>query len=153
MKKLIQIIAVIAIASSLSMAGDAEDVKQRIIDSFKHLNKMKKSLNDYSKNGALEFWSSGGLLNTIDPSGRPETYDAVNITPKHIEVVVLAPGKAAVAMYYSEGYLKPKGAEAVGHYLTRVSQSFVKEGKEWKTRTSHWSPVMGGSGTSQTGKE
>ena len=83
MKKLIKIIAVIAIASSLSMAGDAEDVKQRIIDSFKHLNKMKKTLNDYSKNGALEFWSSGGLLNTIDPSGRPETYDAVNITPKH----------------------------------------------------------------------
>ena len=49
--------------------------------------------------------------------------------------------------------MKPKGANGVSHYLTRVSQSFIKEGSEWKTRTSHWSPVVGGSGTSQTGKE
>ncbi|MDP6202535.1 MAG: hypothetical protein QF616_09960, partial [Candidatus Marinimicrobia bacterium] len=86
-------------------------------------------------------------------SGRPESYDDVNLTPKHIEVVVLAPGKAAVALYYSEGYLKPKGSKAVDHYLTRVSQAFVKEDGEWRTRTSHWSPVKGGYGTSQTGKE
>ena len=134
-------------------AGDAEDVKQSIEDSFTYLNKMKKSLNDYSKDGALEFWSSGGLLQTIDPSGRPETYDEISLTPKHIEVVVLAPGKAAAAMYYSEGNLKPKGSDSVGHYLTRVSQTFVKEGGEWKTRTSHWSPVKGGYGTSQTSQE
>ena len=134
-------------------AGDAEDVKQSIEDSFTYLNKMKKSLNDYSKDGALEFWSSGGLLQTIDPSGRPETYDEISLTPKHIEVVVLAPGKAAAAMYYSEGNMKPKGSDSVGHYLTRVSQTFVKEGGEWKTRTSHWSPVKGGYGTSQTSQE
>ena len=72
---------------------------------------------------------------------------------KHIEVVILAPEKAAVALYYSEGYLKPKGSKAVDHYLTRVSQAFVKENGEWRTRTSHWSPVKGGYGTSQTGKE
>ena len=153
MKMLIQIISIIGIFSSFTIAGDAEDVKQSIVDSFKYLNKMKKSLNDYSKDGALEFWSSGGLLHAIAPSGRPETYDTINLTPAHIEVVVLAPGKAAIAMYYSEGYMKPKGSAPVSHYLTRVSQSFVKEGGEWKTRTSHWSPVLGGSGTSQTGKE
>ena len=114
---------------------------------------MKKSENDYSKDGALEFWSSGGLMQTIDPSGRPEAYDYVNINPKHIEVIILAKGKAAVAMYYSEGNMKPKNSSEVSHYLTRVSQTFVKEDGEWRTRTSHWSPVMGGSGTSQTGKE
>ena len=153
MKKLFQLIGIAGIFCSLIFAGDAEDVKQRIEDSFAHLNKMKKTLNDYSKDGALEFWSSGGLLQSIDPSGRPETYDEINLTPKHIEVVVLVPGKAAAAMYYSEGHMKPKGSESVGHYLTRVSQTFVKEGGKWKTRTSHWSPVKGGYGTSQTSQE
>ena len=153
MKKLFQLIGIAGIFCSFIFAGDAEDVKQRIEDSFAHLNKMKKTFNDYSKDGALEFWSSGGLLQIIDPTGRPETYAEINLTPKHIEVVVLAPGKAAAAMYYSEGYMKPKDSAAVGHYLTRVSQTFVKEGGEWKTRTSHWSPVKGGYGTSQTGQE
>ena len=124
------------------------------VESDKNLHLATKSnLNDYSKDGALEFWSSGGLLQKISSSGRPESYDDVNLTPKHIEVVILAPGKAAVALYYSEGYLKPKGSKAVDHYLTRVSQAFVKEDGEWRTRTSHWSPVKGGYGTSQTGKE
>ncbi len=153
MKKLIQLIGIASISCSLIFAGDAEDVKQSIEDGFAYLNKTKKTLNDYSKDGAFEFWSSGGLLQTIDPSGRPETYDEINLIPKHIEVVVLVPGKAAAAMYYSEGHMKPKGSESVGHYLTRVSQTFVKEGGKWKTRTSHWSPVKGGYGTSQTSQE
>ena len=153
MKKLIQLIGIASISCSLIFAGDAEDVKQSIEDGFAYLNKTKKSLNDYSKDGAFEFWSSGGLLQTIDPSGRPETYDEINLIPKHIEVVVLVPGKAAAAMYYSEGHMKPKDSESVGHYLTRVSQTFVKEGGKWKTRTSHWSPVKGGYGTSQTSQE
>tara|TARA_B110000914_G_C15149476_1_gene303218 strand:+ start:94 stop:555 length:462 start_codon:yes stop_codon:yes gene_type:complete len=153
MLRLILQIAVVSMSSTFILAGDAEDVKKHIEDGFEYLNKMKKNLNDYSKDGALEFWSSGGLLQKISSSGRPESYDDVNLTPKHIEVVILAPEKAAVALYYSEGYLKPKGSKAVDHYLTRVSQAFVKENGEWRTRTSHWSPVKGGYGTSQTGKE
>ena len=47
MKKLIQIISIIGIFSSFTIAGDAEDVKQSIVDSFQYLNKMKKSSNDY----------------------------------------------------------------------------------------------------------
>ena len=68
-----------------------------------HLSKNKRSINDYSKEGGLEFWSSGGLMHEIDPNGRPEVYDYANVKPKHIEVIVLVPGMAAVAMYYSEG--------------------------------------------------
>ena len=75
-------------------------------------------------------------MHKIDASGRPETYEEVNLSPKHIEVLVLAPGKAAAAFYYSEGRLKPKGSAGVDHYLTRVSQTFVKEGGRWKTRSS-----------------
>ena len=149
----IKYIVIIVLCPATAFAGDAEEVKRTIEDDFAYLNKNKRSKNEYSKNGALEFWSSGGLLHKIDASGRPETYDEVNLSPKHIEVLVLAPGKAAAAFYYSEGSLKPKGSAGVDHYLTRVSQTFVKEGGKWKTRSSHWSPVKGGSGTSQTGKE
>ena len=146
-------VVILALCTTLACAGDAEEIKKTIEDDFAYLNKNKRSKNEYSKNGALEFWSSGGLMHKIAASGRPETYDEVNLSPKHIEVLVLAPGKAAAAFYYSEGSLKPKGSAGVDHYLTRVSQTFVKEGGKWKTRSSHWSPVKGGSGTSQTGKE
>ena len=153
MFKFIKHVVIILLCTTLAFASDAEEVKKTIEDDFAYLNKNKRSKNEYSKNGALEFWSSGGLLHKIDASGRPETYEEVNLSPKHIEVLVLAPGKAAAAFYYSEGRLKPKGSAGVDHYLTRVSQTFVKEGGKWKTRSSHWSPVKGGSGTSQTGKE
>ena len=153
MFRFIKHVVILVLCTAVAFAGDAEEVKKTIEDDFAYLNKNKRSKNEYSKNGALEFWSSGGLLHKIDASGRPETYDEVNLSPKHIEVLVLAPGKAAAAFYYSEGSLKPKGSAGVDHYLTRVSQTFVKEGGKWKTRSSHWSPVKGGSGTSQTGKE
>ena len=136
--------------SPLAFAGDVDEVKKQIISSSEYLSKNKRSINDYSKEGGLEFWSSGGLMHEIDPDGRPEVYDYVNVKPKHIEVIVLVPGKAAVAMYYSEGAMKPKGSSAVSHYMTRVTQAFVKEGGKWKVRASHWSPIQGGAGTSQT---
>ena len=136
--------------SPFVFAGDVDEVKKQIISSSEYLSKNKRSINDYSKQGGLEFWSSGGLMHEIDPDGRPEVYDYANVKPKHIEVIVLVPGKAAVAMYYSEGAMKPKGSPAVSHYMTRVTQAFVKEGGKWKVRASHWSPIQGGAGTSQT---
>ena len=135
---------------SLVFAGDVDEVKKQIISSSKYLSKNKRSINDYSKEGGLEFWSSGGLMHEIDPDGRPEVYDYANVKPKHIEVIILVPGKAAVAMYYSEGAMKPKGSPAVSHYMTRVTQAFIKEGGKWKVRASHWSPIQGGAGTSHT---
>ena len=150
MKQYLRLLFSFILVSSLMFAGDVEEVKKQIISSCEYLSKNKRSVNEYSKNGGLEFWSSGGLMHEIDPNGRPETYDYANVKPKHIEVIVLVPGKAAVAMYYSEGSMKPKGAAAVSHYMTRVPQAFVKEDNKWKVRASHWSPIQGGSGTSQT---
>ena len=127
--------------------------KKQIMNNNEYSNKNNRSINEYSKNGALEYWSSGGLIQEIDPDGRPEDYDYFNIKVKHIEVVVLVPKKAAVAMYYSEGSMKPKNSPAVNHYLTRVTQAYVNENGKWKIRASHWSPIQGGSGTSQTSTE
>ena len=153
MKQFFKILFGIAVISSFLVAGDVEEIKKQIMDNNEYSNKNNRSVNEYSKNGALEYWSSGGLIQEIDPDGRPEVYDYFNIKVKHIEVVVLVPKKAAVAMYYSEGSMKPKNSPAVNHYLTRVTQAYVNENGKWKIRASHWSPIQGGSGTSQTSTE
>ena len=136
--------------SSVLLAGDKEDIIKQIRASNDYVNKTKTNMSEYSKEGALEFWSSGGLLHEVGPDGRSDEYESFNMSIKHVEVLILVPKKAAVAMYYSEGSMTPKGSKPVGHYMTRVTQAFVKENGEWRIRASHWSPIMGGAGTSQT---
>ena len=150
MKHCIKIMFVFTVMFSMVSAGDVEDIKKQIMDNNEYFRKNKRGADEYSNSGALEFWSSGGLMQKVESNVRPELYDYVNLDVKHIEVIVLVPKKAAVAMYYSEGSMKPKNSAAVGHYLTRVTRAYVKEDGQWKVRASHWSPVMGGSGTSQT---
>ena len=65
-------------------------------------------------------------------------------------MIELPGGEAAVAMYYSEGSMQVTGGPLVSHYLTRVLQVFVKEDGKWVVGAAHWSPVAGGSGTTQT---
>ena len=77
-------------------------------------------------------------------------FDMINVRPKHIQVIPLVEGQVAVAHYYSEGVMKPQGFEGVADYMTRVSQVYVKENGRWLIRSSHWSPVAAGSGTTQT---
>lgn len=140
-----------AVPSTVSAQSQTEtEVMQTIHESNEYVNANLRDADDYSMHGALEFWSSGGLLQEIPPNGRLDVYDAINVQAKHIRVLPLAEGEAAVAHYYLEGSLAPKGAAPVGHYLARVTQVFVKEDGAWKIRSSHWSPVTGGSGTSQT---
>ena len=146
-------IAALTLISShaFSQSQTEKEVAQTVLASSEFSNKnLKNNLDDYSSKGALEFWSSGGLLQEIAPTGRADEYEAISITPKNIRVITLVEGQAAVAHFYAEGSIKPKGSAAVGHYLTRVTQVFVKEGGKWKIRSSHWSPIAGGSGTSQT---
>ena len=146
-------IAALTMGSSFAFAqSDTEkEVTQTIVASNEYSNKnLKNSPDDYSAKGALEFWSSGGLLQEIAPGGRADEYDSISIKPKNIRVLTLVEGQVAVANYYAEGSMKPKGSPAVNHYMTRVTQVFVKEAGKWKVRSSHWSPIAGGSGTSQT---
>jgi hypothetical protein len=129
------------------------EVREHILAEMEYGRKnLKMRPGTYSKQGALEFWSSGGLVNEVT-EGREEKYEVLNIHAKHIEVLPLVEGRAAVAMYYSEGAMQAKGGSPVPHYCTRVTEVFVKEDGEWKVRAAHWSPVTGGGGTSQTAVE
>ena len=154
MKLLVTVtIALLAVSGATAFADEKteQEVRQTIIDSNEYAkanNRVKTG--DYSKDGAVEFWSSGGMMQKVDPDDTSGEFDEYNIDVFHIKVTTLVPGKAAVANYYSQGSMKPKGAPRVSNYFTRATQVLVKEGGSWKIRSSHWSAVLGGSGTTQT---
>lgn len=141
---------VLAVVPTLAAADTAEEIKTVIQEQMAYANKNLKDAPDtVSEEGALQFWSSGGLMQWV-PSDAPDTeYDFQSLTPKHVKVITLVEGQAAVAMYYTEGGFQAKGGQPVPNYLTRVTEVYVKEGGTWKVRAAHWSPIAGGSGTNQ----
>ena len=144
------LLSALAFTATAALADPAteREVRQAIIDGNAYVREnLKGSPDDYSEEGAVEFWSSGGLMQTIPGGALPQEFDAFNIDVKHIHVTTLVPGRVAVAHYYSEGSMQPKGSTPVNNYRTRVSQVLVKEGGKWKIRASHWSAMAGGAGT------
>ena len=141
----------LCVLSSTVMADTATEVRQVILDHLAHMNQeLNQDPMRLSKDGSKEFFSSGGLLNHLDRTSGGNTFEMFQGSIKHIEVVVLVEGQAAVAHFYQEAMMKPTGLPAVPNYRTRVTQIFVKEEGDWKIRAAHWSPLMGGAGTSQT---
>ena len=141
----------LCVLSSTVMADTATEVRQVILDDLAHANQeLNQDPMRLSKDGSKEFFSSGGLLNHLDRTSGGNTFEMFEGSIKHIEVVVLVEGQAAVAHFYQEAMMKPTGLPAVPNYRTRVTQVFVKEEGDWKIRAAHWSPLMGGAGTSQT---
>ena len=150
---LLVLTSVLLFAGAFAHADEAteQEVIKTIMDGNAYSKKNLKDVGDtVSKDGSLEFWSSGGFLQEVKPGTTLDEYDSINIDAKHIHVITLVPGKVAVAQYYSEGSMAPKGSAAVSNYRTRATQVFVKEDGKWKVRAAHWSPITGGSGTSQT---
>ena len=141
----------VCVLSSTVMADTATEVRQVILDDLAHANQeLEQDPMRLSKDGSKEFFSSGGLLNHLERTSGGNTFEMFEGSIKHIEVVVLVEGQAAVAHFYQEAMMQPTGLPAVPNYRTRVTQIFVKEEGGWKIRAAHWSPLMGGAGTSQT---
>jgi len=131
--------------------GVAAQVKAQIMkDNQYNRENLMDSEGGISQHGSAEYWSSGGLMQWVAPDAPISHYESFSITPKHIKVIELPGGEAAVAMYYSEGSMQVKGSAPVAHYMTRVMQVYVKEDGAWKVRAAHWSPIAAGAGTSQT---
>jgi ketosteroid isomerase-like protein len=136
---------------AVAAADDASEIKKVIHESNDYGNKNLKDMEGgISEKGQVAFFSSGGLLQELAADAEPTEYEHLSIHPKHIKVISLVEGAAAVAMYYAEGSMHVKGNAPVAHYMTRVTEVYVKEGEEWKVRAAHWSPIAAGSGTSQT---
>jgi len=128
----------------------AQEVRQTIRDGYAYSrDNLVGAPDTYAEDGAVEFWSSGGLGQFVPADARQDDYESFNLTPKHIRVIVLVEDQAAVAHFYAEGSFHQVGQPVIPDYMTRVSQVFVKENGEWKVRSSHFSPLVGGSGTTQ----
>ena len=141
----------LSVLSSTVIADTTTEVRQAVLDHLAHMNQeLNQDPMRLSKDGSKEFFSSGGLLNHLDRTSGGNTFEMFEGSIKHIEVVVLVEGQAAVAHFYQEAMMQPTGLPAVPNYRTRVTQIFVKEEGGWKIRAAHWSPLMGGAGTSQT---
>ncbi|MBT3588444.1 MAG: hypothetical protein HN507_07320 [Flavobacteriaceae bacterium] len=134
-----------------SATNDIQEITEMILEQQNQTNTTQIDVRNFSEQGNYSFNSTGGLLN-YNPNPAGNLFDGINLQAKHIRVVSLVPGEAAVAMYYNEGSIQPKGYGAVAHYLTRVSETFVKENGKWVMVTGHYSPITGGQGTSQVGK-
>ena len=76
-----------------------DEVTQMIESSSAHTRTtLKASLREVSREGSLEFWSSGGLLQKVEQSDGSTSYDVFALYPKHIEVIALS-ADAAVAHF------------------------------------------------------
>ena len=140
----------VALITGTAQAGTKEEIRDVVKANIAHTNKMmSQDPSRISKYGSKEFFSSGGLLNTIQRDSDASDFEYFSGSVKHIDVVVLVEGQAAVAHYYQEANMKPKGLPAVPNYRTRVTQAFVKEDGMWRIKAAHWSPLQGGAGTSQ----
>lgn len=143
------VIALLMPAAAAAEGSVEDEVRATVEAYYAHIREHLTSPADaISSKGSLQFWSSGGLVLTVFADSPPVEYESFSIRPKHISVLPLADG-AAAAIYYAEGSMQPKGRPAVGHYLTRVLAVYVEEDGGWKMRTGHWSPLVGGGGTSQ----
>ena len=147
----LSLILTAVLLNNAAQAGTKEEIRDAVKANIAYTNKMmSQDSNRISEHGSKEFFSSGGLLNTIQRDSDASDFEYFSGSVKHIEVVVLVEGQAAVAHYYQEAVMKPKGLPAVPNYRTRVTQAFVKEGGMWRIKAAHWSPLQGGAGTSQT---
>jgi hypothetical protein len=130
-----------------------KEVRKLILDDNAYaLKKLKDKGNTISKKGSLEFWSSGGLLQSLQQDAKPREFETYNLHPKHIKVIEVN-SETAIALYYVEGNYQQKESGNNANYLTRVMQVFVKEEGGWKIRAAHWSPLTGGKGTTETAIE
>jgi hypothetical protein len=138
----------IAHADHHSDSEDIKEVTKVVHQMFELANNLSGWESMISSKGSHQFFSSGGLLNFMTNETKMLSWEKNTIRPKHITILPIEPGKVAVAMFYAEGSEKRKGSPSVDHYMTRASIVFIKENGSWKIRTTHWSPVAGGQGTS-----
>ena len=145
------LLAAALLSPAIALADTAAEITAEIVNASAYARKnLKDADSGVSSKGSLQFWSSGGLVQSVGNDTPGSSYDSFSLTPKHIQIVVLEEGSSAVAMYYSEGSFQETGGAPVAHYMTRVTEAYVKEDGKWKVRAAHYSPIAAGSGTPDT---
>lgn len=150
---MIRIIALVTLAM-FSIAANADDTDDVIALVRKHWE--ARNANDYqtqydlvSERGTLSA-NSNGTFFYQDEKGTVEDVeeDLSNIKNSNVEVRYPEAMKLAdsviLARYYLEGQIEFADGAREARYRTRVTHIWVKEGREWKMRSWHFSPLHEG---------
>ena len=109
MKKITWITTLILSTFAMSVNADtAQEIRDVVLANMTHTNKLISGPYAYIFSWLQRVFSSGGLLNTPTRNAGVSDFEYFSGTVKHIEVVVLVEGQAAVAHYYQEASMKPK---------------------------------------------
>jgi len=132
-------------------AGDTDDVIALV---KKHWD--ARNANDYqtqydlaSERGTLGANSNGTFFTQDDKGTVEEVRENLSLMKKssvnvmYPEAVKLA-DDVVLARYYLEGQIEYVDGSREANYRTRVTHIWVKEGKEWKMRSWHFSPLHAG---------
>ncbi|MGC6488744.1 MAG: hypothetical protein ACON4Z_13950 [Planctomycetota bacterium] len=139
-------LAPLALAQRATTSATTEaEVRQAVLDSFNRIRQTKQL--DPSQAPEFSLNSNGSLLAYV-PRGSitAQRFEHFNLTPSNIHVTTLVEGKAAVAMFYSQGEVQFAGAPMIQGYRTRCSQTWIKGDDGWVIKTAHYSPMTGGEG-------
>lgn len=150
---MIRIIVLITLAmfSFVANAADTDDVIALV---QKHWE--ARNANDYqtqydllSKDGSLGANSNGTFFSQDDKGTLEDLKEDLknnkssNVEVKYPEAVKLA-NNVVLARYYLEGQIEYVDGTRQADYRTRVTHIWVKEGKDWKMRSWHFSPLHDG---------
>ena len=82
------IIAFVLSTSAFSQTNSVtNEIKDLILEDQRIANESNEQILNYSEQGALEFWSSGGLLHTMTNDLQVNRFDDISLQAKHIEVI------------------------------------------------------------------
>jgi hypothetical protein len=74
---------IVAFAPGQVSADTADEVRATLIENMEYANKNLKDAPDtISKDGAPEFWSSGGLMQWVPADGAISDYEYQSLSPK-----------------------------------------------------------------------
>ena len=86
------------VINSIAETEVEKEVKQLILDNNAYaLKNLELKAKMISKEGALEFWSSGGLLQSAQQNDKVRKFETFHTHPKHIKVIEIN-ATTAVAM-------------------------------------------------------
>lgn len=132
-------------------AADTDDVIALVEKHWEARNAMdyQTQYEMTSKHGSLNANSNGTFFTANEKGTVEDTKEGLagivksNVAVRYPEAVVLS-DTVILARYYLEGQIETADGTRTANYRTRVTHIWVKEGKEWKARSWHFSPLHRG---------
>jgi len=132
-------------------AADTDDVIALVEKHWEARNAMDyQAQHDMtSRHGSLNANSNGTFFTESDKGTVEDLKEGLagisksDVAVRYPEAVALS-DTVIIARYYLEGQIEHPDGARTANYRTRVTHIWVKEGREWKARSWHFSPLHEG---------